>query len=221
MKRFIVLSLFLLLSAFSSTANAYLYEGTWSSDLGTASLAEWTVNYSNGITGTINSLNGQYQYTGTYVDGGLISVTNPYYEIGNIRYYPEYSNYNGTVNFLFADGNNYNASGTSTVNFTRKYNLSTGTYLGNSIIDEYTKATIIDNGKDYLLSSHFIGSGTSSLILSSNTFYPIYEEGEFSSVEFNVKAVSAVPIPSSMWLLLTGIICLVGVRKFTSDQQMI
>jgi len=205
MKRFVGFFLFLLLSFFSSTANAYLIEGTWNSDSGDTELAMWTVSYSydplQGYTET-HSLTGQYVCAGVVVDMGERESG---YINGVTYYLPMYTSLAGEASFNFYDGLRYTVEGTMTANYTAKFNFQ-GTYLGlDGDIEFIGKAPINDNGIDYILSSYFIGNETNFVLDSSGRV--IEHNGEYSFVEFNI---ASVPIPPTILLFSSG---LVGLKK--------
>jgi len=214
MKRFVGFFLFLLLSFFSSTANAYLIEGTWNSDSGDTELAMWTANYSYGTPqgyaeggySETHSLTGQYDYTGVVV--GMGQRLDGYIN-GGIYYLPMYTKIEGEMSFNFYDGLRYTVEeGTMTANYTAKFNFNR-TYLGlDGDIEFIGKAPINDNGIDYILSSYFIGNETNFVLDSSGRV--IEHNGVYSFVEFNI---ASVPIPSAILLFSSGFVGLIGYKK--------
>lgn len=206
MKRFFILFLFIFTPLFSSTANAYLSEGTWSSDFGNIELATWSLTYGSPTVAEINSFTGQYQATGALVAAGPLGSI---YTIGDKTYHPMYANYDGMFEFNFVDGINHIASATLVSNFTYIFDSSTNIFLGYyGPIEQYCSGLINDNGADYLLSGHLITNQISRL--------PGSENGVYDFVEFKV---TAVPIPSAIWLFSSGLIFLLRKKQFLTSPK--
>jgi hypothetical protein len=200
MKNLFLISI-LLLSILSAPASAALYESTWAAESGT-----WSVDYYTpvGIAGSVIGQTGQYYISGDFIGGGAAGAS---YTEGGITYLPMFSNYAGTIEFLFSDGNYYTAIGTSHNTYTVLRDSSTGIYLGRSDLAQHSEALLADAGINFFLTVDLIGGFTGYQYDLNNQI--IGEQGTVQSITFTV---SNVPVPASAWLFISGITILIGCR---------
>jgi hypothetical protein len=213
MKNLLIIGILFLLTL-SSPASASLYESIWSSTLGTAETGTWSVDYTfNGIIGTTVSQTGQYLYSGKLTTIGADGAS---YIVGEISYQPMFSDYAGTLDFLFEDGNRYTAQGTAHNTYFIYRDSTTGAYLGRSDINQHSEALVTDNGVNFLVTFDMIGNFIGYKYDSLHNI--IGEQGNVQSISFTV---SNVPVPASAWLFISGLAVLAGYRKLKPTSRFI
>ena len=204
---------------FVGTAGAALIEGTYYAGTGT-----WGVDHINGIayrTSTIPDGNlGYWNASGQIIN--IIQVGSPTGD-GTYVYQQFQVNKTGTTTFNFSDDNGatynqYVASGPTVQNFVARFlPIGGGVYQYDGLRDgagnpvqtiEYSYGQITDETlTTYNLLGTFVMEEVGFIL---NGYMPSTNWGNVLSSKL---VISAVPIPTAIWLLGSGLIGLVGIRR--------
>lgn len=205
----VCLTLFLL----SGPAFASLYAGTWNQttpyqiELGTwsetaqGSNPTWVGSIGSqdsvGTQWNASSIRGNSTYTTpTYKDG--------YYQMDFVTAFDQWA-----FNCIFVDGNEYTANLSGTATYTLYLN-----YTGNPL-----NPFVYDHAGPI----HFYGEGN----VVGNPFLATYDGmgtmtdynpgvswgGDITSLELSLSPLSSVPIPGAVWLMGSGLLGLLGIRR--------
>jgi hypothetical protein len=211
MKRIIVTALALVVILFSGTAFASLSEGTWTSSSGAIKTGTWTLTtygnlFDTGVLDSRSYPSGQgfsWEYLGSSVY--TISWTDFMKIPGSTDYYRGFIGFfSGGVypfRFTFTDGNSYTITNTSglfsvLLRYDSSYNFleSTNSY--------YLCQGIVDQDHNYQMT-------ITSAPAVSGIIGP-FMVGTIDNLTWDIKPV---PIPASLWILGSGLLGLLGVRR--------
>jgi hypothetical protein len=206
MKRFFYAALITLVAGIvlPNPASASLYEGSWSSSLGQIQTGSWAMIYHGSDPANLGSiLNMQSNFstpgmswfsTGStvtsYTQTGYIPTSNGGFYIDGTKTYS-----GGTFRFRFSDGTFYSFNDITESSTLRMYFDSSYKLLSYALL-EYQGSGIIKEDPNFKMT---VTSTPSS-----------FSSGKVDNLLWDIKAV---PIPASLWILGSGLLGLLGIRR--------